>query len=121
MPRRKIGDEDEARRCLSAIDAEGGDLSEWARAHGVDGRSLHAWRMNFARWGEKTPAPVRRRRRPAPNAATRSLVELVPTAPVLSSSTPGRYVLEVGNMRVEFADGFSEPTLRRVIEILRSC
>jgi hypothetical protein len=61
MARRKIEDEAEARRCLSAIEAEGGDMRLWARAHGIDGRSLHAWRVNFARWGKGDPAPRRRR------------------------------------------------------------
>ncbi len=123
MARRKIWDEAEARRCLSAIAAEGGDIRLWARAHGIDGRSLHAWRVNFARWGKGDPAP-RGRRAQLPRARTSAeLVELVP-APFdrdMSSSSPRRYVLEVNGGRVEFGDDFSEPTLRRVVGVLRTC
>lgn len=45
------------------------------------------------------------------------LVELVP-APSSSSS---RYVLHIGSASVEFGDDFEAETLRRVIEVLRSC
>jgi hypothetical protein len=45
------------------------------------------------------------------------LVELV-RAP---SSTSSRYVLHVGPASVEFGDDFEPDTLRRVIEVLRSC
>jgi hypothetical protein len=59
MTKRKIEDEAEARRCLSAVEAEGGDIRRWAGAHGIDGRSLHAWRVNFARWdgGRSSTSP----------------------------------------------------------------
>ena len=89
----------------------------WARAHGIDGRSLHAWKTNLARRG----APVRRRKaltkaRPGGHA----LVELVPA---LASAMPGagRYALVLGSARVEFGDDVSVATLRRVFEVLRSC
>ncbi len=36
---RKIRDEKEARRCVAAARAAG-NLGQWARAHGYDGRSL---------------------------------------------------------------------------------
>lgn len=129
MARRKIEDESEARRCLLAVEAEGGDLRGWARAHGVDGRSLHAWRVNFARWGNGHPLPrrpLRRREVRKEQAGTSTgLVELVPAGPLRKalSSSPGtsRYALEVGGARVEFGDDFSEPTLRRVVGMLRSC
>jgi hypothetical protein len=37
---RKITDEREARRCLAAARAAGGTVGLWARANGIDGRSL---------------------------------------------------------------------------------
>jgi hypothetical protein len=43
---------------------------EWAREHGIDGRSLNAWRMNLAR---RTPVKHRADLEPR-------LVELVPIA-----------------------------------------
>lgn len=121
MSRRKIGDESEARKCLSAIDAAGGDIRAWAREHGIDGRSLHAWRVNLARSGAKTRGPRRKRR--SARVTTKGLVELVPAgfAAAVPSLGPTRYVLEVGGVRVEFGDDFYEPTLRRVVGILRSC
>lgn len=119
--RRKIEDEAEARRCLLAIEAEGWDIRTWARAHGVDGRSLHAWRVNLERVGTKML--TRQTGRGGAAFATRArLVELVPTRP--SQTLPPsvcRYVLEVGSARVEFGDDFSEPTLRRIVGVLRSC
>jgi hypothetical protein len=120
MSRQKIGDESEARKCLLAIDAAGGDIRAWAREHGIDGRSLHAWRVNLARSSPKTRGARRKRRG---TRGTKGLVELVPagfTAAVPSRS-PTRYVLEIGDARVEFGDDFSESTLRRVIGILRPC
>jgi len=47
--RRKIVDEREARRCLKAAKAAGLSVGAWARAHGIDGRSLNAWRINMTR------------------------------------------------------------------------
>jgi hypothetical protein len=116
---RKIEDEREALRCLRAAERKGVSAGEWARAHGVDGRSLHAWQMNIARRG--TSAPLRRRKKFA-NAkpAARALVEIVPAAmPAVSGL--GRYALVVGSARVEFGDDVVVATLRRVLEALRSC
>ena len=120
MSRRKIGDESEARRCLTAIDAAGGDIRAWAHEHGIDGRSLHAWRVNLARSG-KTRGPRRKQR--AVCVATKGLVELVPAgfSTAVPHLRPTRYVLEIGDARVEFGDDFSEATLLRVVGILRSC
>ena len=73
---RKITDEREAQRCLAAAKRAGVSAGEWARARGIDGRSLHAWQMNVERRG--TSAGPRRRKRKA--ARTRALVELVPAA-----------------------------------------
>jgi hypothetical protein len=124
MAKRKIEDAAEARRCLMAVEAEGGDIRRWAGAHGIDGRSLHAWRVNFAREGREDRAPHRRRLQSARAATSTALVELVPASHdhrMPSLSSPRRYVLEVNGGRVEFGDDFSEPTLRRVVGILRSC
>lgn len=123
MAKRKIEDEAEARTCLAEVEAAGGSIPAWARAHGVDGRSLHAWRVNLAQWNGRAPAPTRRRARPG--AVAPRLVELVPTTPVRRAgplpSSAGRYVLEVAGARIELDDEFSEPTLRRLVGVLRSC
>lgn len=114
---RKITDEREARRCLAAAKRAGVSAGEWARARGIDGRSLHAWQMNVERRG--TSAGPRRRKRKA--TTTRALVELVPAAHSVNVFAAGRYVLEVAGARVEFGDDVSVATLRRVLEVLRSC
>lgn len=114
---RKIEDEREAVRCLRAAEREGVSAGEWARAHGVDGRSLHAWQMNIGRRGSRV-RERKARSKPAPRA--HALVELVP-GPAPTALRAGRYVLEVGGARVEFGDEASAATLRRVLEALRSC
>ena len=113
---RKIEDENEARRCLLSVKRSGQSAGEWARARGIDGRSLHAWQMNLERGGS---GRARQRKRKTARAL-RSLVELVPAGPVVAA-TGGRYILEIGGARVEFGDDVSVGTLRRVLEALRSC
>jgi len=119
---RKITDETEARRCLRAARLAGLSAGEWARARGIDGRSLNAWRMNLAgRAAPRTSAP--RRSRPTPTRpAALALVELV-LSPASAKEVGGgsRYVLEVAGARLEFDDHCSVATLRRVLEALRSC
>jgi hypothetical protein len=114
--RRKIRDEADARACLKAAEAAGGDVRGWARAHGVDGRSLNTWRMNLARRGGT------RRAEAASTVVGRStplrLVELVPAAPVCGGA---RYVVRVGDVELVLDDGFQDETLRRLVGVLRSC
>lgn len=118
MGRRKIKDEVEARWCL--LEAKRGGLSagEWSRAHGVDGRSLHAWQLALDRRGAGPRTRARKRKgAPSPHA----VVELVPAAAGHNGGTSARYVLEVAGTRLEFGDDVSVVTLRRVLEVLRSC
>lgn len=115
---RKIVNEAEAQWCVLAAKRAGCNAGEWARKHGIDGRSLHAWQMNFERRGMRAAG---RRRKPKAASTVSALVELVPT--VRSAHTVGtaRYVLEVAGARVEFGDDASVATLRRVLEALRPC
>lgn len=115
---RKIEDETEARRCLLAAKRAGLSSGEWARARGIDGRSLHAWQVNLERWGTSAPA---RRRKPKVAPTARAVVELVPTAHSVKGAGAGRYVLEVAGARIEFGDNVSVATLRCVLEALRPC
>jgi transposase-like protein len=109
---RKVHDEREARAMLAEVRAAGGDVGAWARAHGVDGRSLHAWSRNLARRGRTTRS---RRRDPDPELR---LVEIVAAH---QSQSGGRYVLRIAHAEVEFGDDFREETLHRVLAVLRSC
>jgi len=68
----------EAVQCLRAAEPKGMSVDAGARAHGCDGRSLHAWQMNVAR-RSGTTAPFGRRKtlqKVSPTAHAR--VELVP-------------------------------------------
>lgn len=101
---RKIVDARDARACVKAARAAGLRLGAWARQHGVDGRSLHAWSVNLGLVASAAPTP--------------RLIELVPaTAPAV----PARYVVRVGDMAIELGDDFNEETLARVVRVLRAC
>ena len=116
---RKIDDELDARRCLAAAAKSRMTLGQWARAHGVDGRSLRAWQMNMSRRARSTPRSANKSTRarvrgPRPVG----LVEIVPAA---SAPPRARYVIRVGAIALEFGDDFQEDTVRRVLGVLRSC
>ena len=102
MAGRKIRDAAEARSLLASAERSGLERSEWARQHGIDGRSLQAWRLNLAR--QEQPK-VR-------------FVELVSATPVM---VPARYVVHVGGLSVEVDDRFDEATLRRLLSVVASC
>lgn len=104
---RKIEDEREARTFLKAAMSSGVPLKAWARARGIDGRSLNAWRMNLAR-----------SRAGARGRSTPRLVELVPAPETRSAA---RYVIRVADAFVELGDDFREETLLRIVRALRSC
>jgi transposase-like protein len=108
MAGRRIRDEQDARRCLASAKATRASIADWARAHGIDGRSLNAWRVNLSRRGVPRAAVV------APR-----LVELVPAASV--GPPTARYVLQVGGVELEVGDDFHEPGLRRLVALLKSC
>jgi hypothetical protein len=119
---RKIMDEHEARRCLAAARRTGEGVGAWARANGIDGRSLNAWRVNLARRGASRNATRPRATARSPTAMVArpraALVELVP------ASRPGvtaRYVVHVGELRVEVGDDFEAEALRRIVEVLGVC
>ena len=107
MAGRKVFNEQDARRCLTAVKASHGELGAWARAHGVDGRSLNLWRVNLERRGVLRAAP--------------KLVELVVVpGPVFGPQTP-LFVLRIGGVELELGNHFDEPSLRRLVGVLKSC
>ena len=111
---RKIQGEREAQRFLAAAKRSGLSRRDWARARGIDGRSLRAWEMNLGR--RETRREPRRARE---GAAAPALVELVPIAASVPDAGKARYVLEVAGARLEFGDDVAVTTLRRVVEALR--
>jgi hypothetical protein len=108
MAGRKVRNEQDARRCLTAVKASGRELGDWAREHGVDGRSLNLWRVNLKRRGVF-------RARTSPR-----LVELVVARPaVVVPQAP--FVLRVGGVELELGEQFDEASLRRLVGVLKSC
>lgn len=117
MAGRKIVDEREARTLLARLGRSRSEPAAWARANGIDGRSLNAWRNILERKrGERPPAPRPRRR----TANSIQLVELVPSE-VVARPMLARYAMRIGDAVVEFGDDARADTLKRVVEALRSC
>ena len=104
MAGRKIRDAAEARACFAEV-GEGQTRAEWARANGIDPRSLHCWWLNLGGRRPRAPRPPLR------------LVELVPNAVARSS----RYVVHVGTSTIEVDDHFDELTLRRLLRVVAEC
>ena len=107
MAGRKIRDAAEAELCLAAAARSGLERRDWARAHGVDARSLNAWWLNLG--GRRT----RREEKP-----TRlRLVEMVPEG----GSMAARYIVRVGRAEVECDGYFDEGVLQRLLAVVASC
>ena len=104
MPR-MVRDEADARECLARAAASKQSRGDWARANGVDGRSLYNWSLRLR--------PVS----PEPRAELQ-FVELVATTP---SRPPARYTVRVGELAVEVDDAFDDDVLRRLISVVASC
>lgn len=98
MPR-KIRDESDAITCLNAVEASGLARADWAHQHGIDARSLNAWRLKL------------RRIRPSLR-----LVELVATP-----TPPARYLLRFDGLELELDDHFREDTLARLLAVVSRC
>ena len=96
---RKIRDENDARDCIEAWSQSGRPLAEWARAHGIDGRSLHCWKLNLL--GRDQPG---------------RLVELVP-----EPARSARYLVRFDGIEVEVGDDFRDGTLERLLRVLTAC
>lgn len=107
MSQRKVRDAQDARACLRAVAASGSSRAAWARDHGVDARSLNAWRLNLER-SQQPPVPTELH-----------LVELVPTERLVQA--PAVYVVRCGDLAVEVDDRFDDDVLRRLIAVVASC
>jgi transposase-like protein len=104
--RRKLRNEQDAKRCVAEARASGLSRSEWARQHGVDGRSLYAWEKKV---GSDEPEPVREK--------LAGLVELIPD----SRAEERRYVVQCGRFAVEVDERFDEETLGRLLKVVAAC
>jgi transposase-like protein len=106
MAGRKVRDRAEAEAALAAMAATGTTLARWARAHGLDGRSLNLWRLNLERRGGSRVSTYPGLR----------LVELV-----AESAPAPTYRVHAGSFTVEVADTFDEDVLRRLLRVVSSC
>jgi len=106
MAGRRILNEQDARRCLAAAKSSRDGLAAWARAHGVDARSLNCWRVNL------------KGRRSVPRVLAPKMVELVP-AMVTAAHAP--FVLHIRGVELEIDENFDEQSLRRLVGLLKSC
>lgn len=95
---RKIRDIQDARTCLAAWEASDMALGAWARGQGIDGRSLHCWKLNLQE---------------RPRAR---LVELVPTP-----RASARYTVRFDGIELELDDHFRDDTLERLLQVLTAC
>ena len=108
MAGRKIRDVSDARGCLAEVARSGLGCRAWARAHGVDGRSLNAWLRNLDR----------REARDAKEPVALRLVELVPER---RAEPAARYAVRIGSVVVEVDAHFEDATLRRLLLVVGSC
>ena len=109
MAGRKVLNEQDARRCLTAVKDSRRELGAWAREHGVEAAHSNLWRVNLERRG------VLRVRATAPK-----LVELVVARPaVVAPQAP--FLLRIGVVELEVGGHFDEASLRRLVGVLKSC
>jgi transposase-like protein len=104
MPGRKVRDESEARRFLEAVARSGLERAAWARQHGINARSLNAWRLVLAR---KDRADQR---------SPLEFLELVPTPG--ADRSPGPLALRVGEMCIDVPADFDDDHLHRVLRVV---
>lgn len=101
MRRRKIKNRRDAESCLAAAATCSQTPTEWARGNGVDGRSLHCWRLAIE--GSRTTAPLR-------------LLELV----VDAAPPPRFYTVRCGAFEVDAPRDFDDEVLGRLLRVVAS-
>lgn len=109
MPGRKVRDEVEARRFLDAAAHSGLERAAWARQHGINARSLNAWRLVLARKEGQLRAG-------AAGRGTVDFLELVPTTS--SARAPRLLELHIGDIRVDVPTDFDDDHLHRVLQVV---
>ena len=85
-------------------------MAQFARELGVTPCTVYTWKNRFGRTVRRRGAPVES----GPGADRADLVEIEPTG---SASIE----IAIGAATIRVPHGFDEPTLRRVLEVVRSC
>lgn len=99
MQRRKIKSRRDAESCLIAAAVGAQTPTEWARANGVDGRSLRCWRMAIE--GNRSATPPLR------------LLEVV-----VAPSAPPSYTVRCGTFEVDAPRDFDDAVLGRLLRVV---
>ncbi len=105
MERRKIRDAADAQECLAAAATASQPPTEWARANGVDARSLNCWRLGPPK---RAPREIQ-------------LVELVPTPTPAPVTPPSRYLVHVGEFSIEVDASFDPQILGKFLRVVAEC
>lgn len=98
---RKIKNRRDAEACLASATTHEQAPTEWARANGVDARSLNCWRLAIER--RRPPSPLR-------------LLELV-TSPPAALPT---YTVRCGTFEVDAPHDFDDAVLGRLLRVVAS-
>jgi hypothetical protein len=106
MTPRKVADRDEAVQLLRDAAASGLPRADWARLHGINARSLNAWRVILERKDARRPAPPLH------------LVELVPRS---NPPTTSGVRVRCGVLVVEVDPCFEDHVLARVLAVVARC
>ncbi len=114
MAGRKIRDEKDAQSCVAAAKAAGLAQTEWARLHGIDGRSLFAWGIKLGQVKKAPHGKPKRSRRKSGR-----LVELIPEE--RPPKQPARYLVRCGQFDVEVDGNFNETILARLLSVVATC
>ena len=112
MAGRKIRDEADARACLAAAARAGVRRRDWARAHGVDGRSLHCWYLRLRGPGGRLK----------PSRESTPLVELVPAFEMEEARSVGEKLLvRLNGVEIEVSPDFDADALARLLDVVSRC
>ena len=109
MPGRKVRDESEARRLLEAVARSGLERAVWARQHGINARSLNAWRLVLAR-------KDRGARQHEEEPSSVEFLELIPT--VRDESPLTALAVRVGDVLIDVPADFDDEHLHRLLQVV---
>lgn len=107
MAGRKVRDEEDARACLRAVEASGELRAAWARSHGIDARSLNAWRVALDRRARRSKAS--------------GLFELVPLRGERADGPSPVIVVRRGEFVVDVPEDADMEHLGRVLRAVAAC
>ena len=111
MVPRKLKGAAEARSALAAVEASGLSRAAWAHAHGIDARSLNAWRINLG--VHRAPS------QPASAPGLRLVERVAPAAPPPSPRL--LCTIRQHDPAVDLPADLADHDLDRVLRAVRGC